>query len=84
MKFTPELNKYFDHSGSDSKVDYYDLKSDFECWGNSGKYDVAVISVDRNGVITHIHDKERGELEASPGMELSIYRRSIKHLGTFR
>lgn len=84
MKFTPELNKYFEHSGSCNKYDYYDLLPDFECWVNGGKLDIVVVNVDRSGVITHVHDKERGELEASPGMELSVYRRSIKHLGTFR
>lgn len=85
MKFTPKLSKYFEHTCSVDTTDHYVLKDDLECWVNGGKSVAYAITVDRNtGEITHVRDEERGQLEASPGMELSIYRLSPKHLGTFR
>lgn len=85
MKFTPNLSKHFEHTCSVDTTDHYILKEDLECWANSGKLVIYSIAVDRStGEITHVRDEERGLIEASPGMELSIYRRSIKHLGTFR
>jgi hypothetical protein len=82
MKFTPELNKYFEHSGSDDQVDYYDLIGGHSCTCN-GDLDVAVISVSRkNGNVTHVHDIERGELKLSPGAKLEVYK--LTSVATFR
>jgi len=82
-----QLKRYFEESDHDAYHKFYDVRAGYEVLCNS-KYDVVGLSVAddkyQHGIVTHIHDSERGQLELSEGSEFEVYRIKRKLITTIK